>query len=48
LRQLKAVDASFGSWQTEKHPELAAGVKSFVRNVHKSSRGKRAHESSGR
>ena len=48
LRQIKAVDASFGSWKNEKHPELAAGVDSFVRNVRKSSRGKRADESVNR
>lgn len=48
LRQLKAVDASFGSWQNEKHPELTAGVDSFVRSVRKSSSGKRADESVSR
>jgi hypothetical protein len=48
LRQLKAVDASFGSWQSVKHPELASGVDRFVRSVRKSSRGKRADESASR
>jgi hypothetical protein len=48
LRQLKAVDASFGSWQNGKHPELTAGVDSFVRNIRKSSRGKRSDESASR
>ena len=41
LRQVAAVDESFGSWKSGDHPELAAGVGKFVLNVRKSARGKR-------
>ena len=45
LRQLTAIDETFGAWKGGEHPELAAGVDRFVRNVRKSTRGKRADES---
>jgi hypothetical protein len=40
LRLIKALDASFGAWSKEKHPELAKGTDNFIRNSRKSSRGK--------
>ena len=45
LRQLTAIDETFGAWKDGEHPELAAGVDRFVRNVRKSTRGKRADAS---
>lgn len=41
LRQLTAIDETFGAWQGGEHSELAAGVDRFVRNVRKSTRVKR-------
>ena len=48
LRQLTAIDETFGAWGTGEHPELAAGVDHFVRNIRKSTRGKRADASDRR
>ena len=41
LRQLKAIDETFGAWKGGEHPELAVGVDRFVRNIRKSTRVKR-------
>ena len=41
LRQLTAIDETFGAWKGGEHPELAVGVDSFVRNIRKSTRVKR-------
>lgn len=41
LRQLTAIDETFGAWKGRAHPELAAGVDHFVRSIRKSARGKR-------
>jgi hypothetical protein len=41
LRQLTALDETFGSWKDGEHPELAVGVDRFVRNIRKSTRVKR-------
>ena len=48
LRQLTAIDETFGVWKGGGHPELAAGVDHFVRSVRKSTRGKRADASDRR
>jgi hypothetical protein len=48
LRQLTAIDETFGAWRNGEHPELAAGVDHFVRIVRKSTRGKRADASDRR
>lgn len=48
LRQLTAIDETFGAWKNGEHPELAAGVDPFVRGVRKSTRGKRADASDRR
>jgi hypothetical protein len=48
LRQLTAIDETFGAWKGGEHPELAVGVDRFVRNVRKSTRGKRADASDHR
>ncbi len=48
LRQLAAIDETFGAWKDMEHPELTAGVDHFVRNVRKSTRGKRADASDRR
>ena len=48
LRQLTAIDETFGAWKGGEHPELATGVDRFVRKVRKSTRGKRADASSCR
>ena len=48
LRQLTAIDETFGAWKGGEHPELAGGVDRFVRNVRKSTRGKRADASDHR
>jgi len=48
LRQLTAIDETFGAWKSGEHPELAAGVDHFVRQVRKSTRGKRADASDHR
>ena len=45
LRQLSAIDETFGAWRSGKHPKLAPGIDHFVRNVRKSTRGKRADAS---
>lgn len=37
----KAVEASFGTWKAEKHPELAKGTRAFVRSLRRSARLKR-------
>ncbi len=47
LRQLTAIDETFGAWKGQGHPELAAGADHFVRNVRKSTRGKRTDASDG-
>lgn len=47
LRLLTALDETFGVWRKAEHPELEAGVNHFVRNIRKSTRGKRA-DASGR
>lgn len=46
MRQLKAIDETFGCWCDEEHPELAKGVDRFVRSNRKSTRGNRANVSS--
>jgi len=38
LRQLTAIDETFGAWKGGEHLELAASVDLFVRNVRKSTR----------
>jgi hypothetical protein len=40
LRQLTAIDETFGAWKGGEHPELKVGVDNFVRTVRKSKRGK--------
>lgn len=45
LRQLSAIDETFGAWKGCEHPELAEGANHFVRSVRKSTREKRAHAS---
>jgi len=47
LRQLTAIEETFGAWRNGEHPELAAGVNQFVINVIKSTQEKRA-DASGR
>jgi hypothetical protein len=47
LRQLTAIEETFGAWRNGEHPELAAGVNQFVINVRKSTQEKRA-DASGR
>jgi Arc/MetJ-type ribon-helix-helix transcriptional regulator len=37
----KSLEASFGAWTKERHPELARGTRRFVRSLRRSSRGKR-------
>lgn len=46
VRQLKAIDDTFGCWRDGKHPELAKGVDRFVRSGRKSTRGNRSDVSS--
>ena len=41
LHLLKAMETSFGAWRDEDHPELGAGTESYVREIRKSTRGKR-------
>jgi hypothetical protein len=48
IRQLTAIDETFGAWKGGVHAELAGGVDRFVRNVRKSTRGKRADASDRR
>jgi post-segregation antitoxin (ccd killing protein) len=48
LRQITALNETFSAWKGGEHPELAAGVDHFVRNVRKSTRGKRANASDSR
>lgn len=38
LRLQKAIQASFGAWKDENHPELRAGTQAFIRRIRKSSR----------
>lgn len=45
LRQLSALDETFGAWKDGKQPALAAGVDHFVKSVRKSSRGKKTDAS---
>jgi len=45
LRQLSAIDETFGAWKDGKHHELAAGVNHFIRSVRKSTKEKRADAS---
>jgi post-segregation antitoxin (ccd killing protein) len=45
LRQLTALDETFGIWKDSEHPELIADVNHFVRSVRKSTREKRADAS---
>jgi len=42
LRQLKAIDETFGCWGDGEHPELAKGIDRFIRSNRKSTRGNRA------
>ena len=37
----KALQASFGAWKNDKHPDLAKGTRRFVRSLRKSTRLKR-------
>ena len=46
VRQLKAIDETFGCWCDGEHPELAKGVDRFVRSTRKSTRGNRTNVSS--
>ena len=48
LRQLTAIDETFGVWKGGRHSELAAGVDHFVRNVRQSTQGKCADASNRR
>ena len=48
LRQLIAIDETFGAWKGGEHPELAGGVDRFVKNVRKSTRGRHADASDHR
>jgi hypothetical protein len=48
MRQLTAIDETFGAWKDSEHPELTGGVNQFVRNVRKSTRGKRPDASDRR
>ncbi len=48
LRQQKVLDTTFGAWKSSKHPELAGGIDQFVRNIRKSTRGKRLDASDRR
>lgn len=41
LRLEKALDAGFGAWKDEDHPELQEGTDSFVRGLRKSTRTRR-------
>lgn len=41
LRLEKALDASFGAWKDEDHPELQEGTGCFVRGLRKSTRTRR-------
>lgn len=38
LRLEKALEASFGAWKDEDHPELREGTDSFIRGLRKSTR----------
>jgi len=46
VRQLKAIDETFGCWRDGEHPELANGIDKFVRSGRKSTRGNRTNVSS--
>ncbi|HEY3490776.1 MAG TPA: hypothetical protein VGK27_11745 [Candidatus Deferrimicrobiaceae bacterium] len=43
VRLSKALETSFGAWGEENHPELERGTDAHVRNLRRSTRGKR-HE----
>jgi hypothetical protein len=43
VRLGKALETSFGAWTDERHPELERGTDARVRNLRRSTRGKR-HE----
>ena len=42
LRLLKTIETGFGAWRDEDHPELGGGTESYVREIRKSTRDKRA------
>jgi hypothetical protein len=41
VRLAKAIEGSFGAWSEAEHPELARGAGHYVRQIRKSTRGKR-------
>ncbi|MDZ7700526.1 MAG: hypothetical protein U5R49_27555 [Deltaproteobacteria bacterium] len=48
LRQVKALDETFGAWGAGEHVELAKGVDPFIRNIRTSTREKRTGASNRR
>jgi post-segregation antitoxin (ccd killing protein) len=41
LKLERALDESFGAWKDKDHPELSAGIDTFVRKLRKTTRGAR-------
>ncbi len=42
IRFLKNIEKHFGVWKKEPHPELKTGVERYIRNLRRSTRGKRS------